>query len=110
MERPMPPEEPIPKIELGIERPEFEKLLARRQRLINGYGAPDAEVGEAELFDVMIQLLPETDPELAVAAYEALATQGTGDLKEVIAVRIDLLFPVDKEAAMRVATGLIRSE
>lgn len=107
MERPSPGEEPIRKIELGIERPEFEELLARRQRLGEWFDVPEPERGWIAIFDRMLETIPETDPELAVAAYEAIATQGSRDRREDIALRIDLLFRVDREAAIRIAARLI---
>lgn len=86
---------------------EFELASAYRGTLINSPFADDEERAEANRFDAWIETLPANDLELAKYAFYSLATSSSPELRSIAAIRIDILYHVDKEAALPLWRQLI---
>ena len=66
-----------------------------------------AESREAERFDSWVGSLPAADLEFARLVYTALAGSSSTELRSIVAVRIQLLYRLDKQAALPLWRQLI---
>jgi hypothetical protein len=85
-------------------------LIAYRRQFINDPYLEEWEWRAADQFDGELDRLLETHPEQAIELCQAMAASDSDEVRKVAAQRLDYLYPVAHEIALRLWAALLDDE